>query len=953
MAQATHKLILITSILLLSIPGFSQPKATSLQKADKLYNEAEKLFDNYQDSLAFIKFRQAREAYLETDTIVPNLAEACFGMGILYQTNQQFRQAIDAYKEFIFFHQQLDSEADSIFFQPMVLIGTNYTYLNQFDSAYAYYSLADTLLISYPDIPSTQTLRFYSEMGYLFLSFGNYVQSINYYEKALSILDYDAGSINRQNIDAVNRFVRYTNNIANSMSKLGRQQEALVKLKELIKYGIQKDALSQHIASLYLQLERPDSARIYLEKIDVSSISTSEKANYYNNLGTAYSLAGNYTASLSNFDKAKRISFSSFGKKNDWLGIAYAGKGKVYELQNNFPQALAQYQLAIQSLHFDFNTPDIYQNPADLSYAASPLLLFKTLQQKAYAFGQYFAQTKKTANLEASLQTYQLAFELAARIRKSYDSDEAKLFFTNTVAPVYEEAISTAYQLFSQTGKRNFLESALALAEQSKAAVLAENLRDLDIKQVPGIPASLLRKEKELKLNISALNIRLVETTDTVLKETYRDRLRDNEIELAKTLKEFENNKQYYQLKYDTSSVKISQLQQVLDNNTTLVEYFMGKKNVYVFVITHTTFEVKQLPLTDTFEQEWQALYQNLYRANPGSRYKGDAPAYRLYKQLFSPVKDLLDGNQHLIIIPDKELAYLPFEALVTDEKTNKYLIEDYSISYAYSGKLLQNARQQNPAAVELSILSMAPFIMENNYQESLLRGDVLDPLYASRNEVNQVGGQIYLAKAATKEAFLRQAAKYDIIHLATHAKADNENPLHSFIAFYPHTDSLTSYRLYAQELYNLRLGKLKLIVLSACETNSGKLIQGEGVMSLARAFAYAGCPNIVTTLWKAEDKTSADISVRMHGYLRAGKAKDEALRQAKLDYIGSQTHVSTRSPVYWANFIFIGDHTPLYQDNASLWWMLSVLLVCLAAIAVWVYARHRKSTKILTMIKD
>lgn len=953
MGQVKSILSVCIGIFLISIHAFSQSKPGSVQQADKLYQEAEQLYDNFQDSLAFIKFQEAKVAYLKNGTIVTKLADACFLMGVIYQTNQQFTQAIGSYKEFIYFNSKINPVIDSINFEPYVLVGSCFNLLNQFDSAYAYYKKAEALLAPYPLIPEDQKMRFYSDMGSLFHLTGNYVQSINYFEKALSILNHPSQTQDKQDPDMTIRYVRYTNNIASSLNKLGRQQEAIYKLKNLITYNIQTDDLFQHLASLYLYLEKPDSAKIYLDKINVSAISKRAIINYFNSLGDVYNQKSNYHEALANFDKARQVTLASFGKKNDRLGITYAGKGKVYELQNNFPQALVQYQLAIQCLHFDFNSPDIYKNPADLSHAASPLLLFKTLQQKAHALRQYFAQTKKTTDLETSLQTYQLAFDLAARIRKSYDSDEAKLFFTNTVAPVYEEAISTAYQLFSQTGKRDFLESALVLAEQSKAAVLAENLRDLDIKQVPGIPASLLGKEKELKLNISALNIRLVETTDTVLKETYRDRLRDTEIELAKTLKEFENNKQYYQLKYDTSSVKVSQLQQVLDKNTTLVEYFMGKKNVYVFVITHTTFEVKQLPLTDTFEQDWQALYQNLYRANPGSRYKGDAPAYRLYKQLFSPVKDLLAGNQHLIIIPDKQLAYLPFEALVTDEKTNEYLIEDYSISYAYSGKLLQNARQQNPAAEELTILSMAPFVTENNYQESLLRGDVLDPLYASRNEVNQVGGQIYLAKAATKEAFLRQAAKYDIIHLATHAKADNQNPLHSFIAFYPHTDSLTSYRLYAQELYNLRLDKLKLIVLSACETSSGKLIQGEGVMSLARAFAYAGCPNIVTTLWKAEDKTTADISVRMHGYLRAGKSKDEALRQAKLDYIGSQTHVSTRSPVYWANFIFIGDHTPLYQDNASLWWMLSVLLACLAAIAVWVYARHRKSTKILTMIND
>jgi CHAT domain-containing protein len=938
-------LFLIAAICCLFAKASAQQQA-ALKEADRIYQEAEKLYNLQQDSLALIKLQQAKKAYLATGTVVPKVANICFGMGVIYYEKQDFTQAIRSYKEYIAISRKINPHVDSIFLQPLVLIGTCFTNLNRYDSAYAYYKQAEHLLQRYPQLPLNQQLRFHNETGSLLYLFGNYTQSINHFEKALNLLEHHMLSKAQPSRDDTNRYVIYNNNIAGAMGKMGQYQRAINRTKKLIKYGLIQNKLYQHIASLYLQLEKPDSAKIYLEKIDIPSISTSEKANYYTNLGTVHSLTDNYQEALINFDKAQQISLASFGKKNGWLGNAYSGKGKVYESQKKWKEALAHYQLAIQALHFTFNSADIYRNPVDLSHAASPLLLFKTLQQKAHAFRQYFAQTRKLTDLEASLQTYQLAFELANRIRKSYDSDEAKLFFTNTVAPVYEEAIGTAYRLYQQTGEKVYLESALALAEQSKAAVLAESLRELEIKQVPGIPASLLRREKELQLNISALNIRLVETTDSVRKETYRDRLRDSEIELAKTVKAFENNKQYYQLKYDTSSVHVSQLQKMLDTRTALVEYFTGRQHMYVFVVTPQSFEVKQLPLPATFQQDWQVLYQNLYQSSAGSRYKGDAPAYRLHQQVFSPVADLLAGKQHLIIVPDKELSYLPFEALVTDEKTNQYLLRDYSISYAYSGKLLLNASGHKAATGELSILAMAPFVTGNPYEQNLIRGDVLDPLYASLDEVKQVGGQIYLAQAATKEEFLRQAANHDIIHLATHAKADNQDPLNSFIAFYPHTDSLTSYRLYAQELYNMHLEKLKLIVLSACETNSGKLIQGEGVMSLARAFAYAGCPSIVTTLWKADDKTSADISVRMHGYLKEGKSKDEALRQAKLDYIASQTHIARRSPVYWANFIFIGDHSAIYPDNSFPWWLPGALAAGLTVLLLWLAARRTRRHK-------
>ncbi|MBC7924005.1 MAG: CHAT domain-containing protein, partial [Ferruginibacter sp.] len=146
---------------------------------------------------------------------------------------------------------------------------------------------------------------------------------------------------------------------------------------------------------------------------------------------------------------------------------------------------------------------------------------------------------------------------------------------------------------------------------------------------------------------------------------------------------------------------------------------------------------------------------------------------------------------------------------------------------------------------------------------------------------------------------------------------------------------------LYAREIYNLVLNNAKLVVLSACETGNGQLVRGEGVMSLARAFAYAGCPNIVTTLWKADDQSTADITARMHAYLRAGETKDEALRRAKLDYRREQTDPRRQSPLYWANFVFIGDAVPLRARPSWEGWALGGL--SLAALLGWEYRRRSR----------
>ena len=218
--------------------------------------------------------------------------------------------------------------------------------------------------------------------------------------------------------------------------------------------------------------------------------------------------------------------------------------------------------------------------------------------------------------------------------------------------------------------------------------------------------------------------------------------------------------------------------------------------------------------------------------------------------------------------------------------------------------------------------MSFAPFSTQV-YKDS--SGNTLSRLPASREEISNLEGKAFIDSAATKANFLQSVNHFSIVHLATHASVDNEDPSRSFIAFYPNT---SDYKLYAQEIYNLNLDSTQLVILSACETGAGKLIKGEGLMSLSRAFAYAGCPNIITSLWKAEDNTTAFITQRLHYYLDKKFTKDKALQQAKLDLLNNkEIDPRFKSPEYWAHLIFIGNYEPR-QDSSNWWWVATIILI-------------------------
>ena len=141
-------------------------------------------------------------------------------------------------------------------------------------------------------------------------------------------------------------------------------------------------------------------------------------------------------------------------------------------------------------------------------------------------------------------------------------------------------------------------------------------------------------------------------------------------------------------------------------------------------------------------------------------------------------------------------------------------------------------------------------------------------------------------------------------MHLATHAVANQDTTDFSYIAFYPQENN-TDHLLYTQEIYNLNLQKTDLVILSACETGAGQLIKGEGILSLSRAFAYAGCPNIITSLWKADDFSTAYLTTQVHRYLQEGLSVSKAVQLAKVDYLNDQSiNPRLKQPYYWAHRI-------------------------------------------------
>jgi CHAT domain-containing protein len=198
------------------------------------------------------------------------------------------------------------------------------------------------------------------------------------------------------------------------------------------------------------------------------------------------------------------------------------------------------------------------------------------------------------------------------------------------------------------------------------------------------------------------------------------------------------------------------------------------------------------------------------------------------------------------------------------------------------------------------------------------------------KSAASVVQSELYLRGDATEDAFKTNAGRFGIIHLATHVILDDKEPLYSKFVFTKNPASGEDGYLHLYELYNLRL-RANLAVLSACQTGIGKNVKGEGMMSLARGFAYAGCPSVVMSLWSIDDKATSMVVSGFYNGLAQGKPKDVALRDAKLTLIHSRDPILS-NPYYWAGLVVIGNTEPIALnqpgDDGAYWFFVVLAFI-------------------------
>lgn len=753
--------------------------------------------------------------------------------------------------------------------------------------------------------------------------------------------------------------------------------------------------LYSNLGLVYLAQRKLDKSELMLKKAIAIQRTKQDDvradlALSYSFLGTVYQLRDQFDRALQYQKMALELQYAVFGLYHPNIGSTLGSISQVYRhlkqldksLQYNL-KSLAVYRKIYNEVHLDIAScyneiGKIYEQMDQLD---SAVIYFKQALEidlqtigeghpwVIWDYNKIGSIHEALGNQAAAIEYYEKGIFGLDSLRMSMPTTSTKKHHINKRYNVFEHAIQASLLLGQHEDDDERLKRCFFYSEKSKSNILLETLNQFDSLTFQGVPKEMLAREHDLKRQLAKVEKQrfselqkgiekdpsLLSTFDSVLFV-----LRHEYSDLLLTLQR--KYPSYHQLKYQVEVLGVEELQRdLLAPEQALLEYFVGDDHLYLFLVKPDDYQVISIPLDFSLDTWVAQMRKGLYEYHLSAHHAKNAYrvsmdtfahyAHRLYQKLIGPVAELLP--EQLIIVPDGILGYIPFDVLLTSPpddnytfKSHDYLLRKHQISYSYSATLLEEMRQPSRRKPTYNVLAIAPFFGDHNpsYADLMTRRNALEPLTFNVPEASQVSallkGKLLSGTDASKEQFLKFSPNFRYLHLATHGKANDEHSDYSYLAFTPLGDSLSDYRLYVKELYNLRLNA-DMVVLSACETGIGELQRGEGIISLARGFSYAGAKSIITSLWSVNDAASQELMINFYTYLKNGLTKDAALRQARLDYLDVHTHDEAH-PYYWAAFIPIGNMAEIETGSDWKWIVIALILAILTAIFFWKRSQSR-----------
>lgn len=742
--------------------------------------------------------------------------------------------------------------------------------------------------------------------------------------------------------------------------KLGKEYAASAAEKEA-PGGLIYASVSLHWnVNALLALSRYDDA----EKLLLEKIKEDQKTHNQNRLGTLYEQLAEVFAFEKQYKKSLFYFQEAFNKEQangntivGWTILNNIGYF-IYYLNYNLDSALYYYRkalaiknkdasqdklYALESLNTLNSIADVfvrkglfdsafryYQLAFDqIKPGANEDLVFKISQDELNGFGkiryltnlfistgtayhQYYRATGDVKALQKAIHIYKLTDGLLDRIKAGQVETESKLFWRGDIRRLYEQAIQASFS-------NNNIAEAFYFFEKSRAVILNDQLNEQR-----WVGEADISKQTQMKLKIKLLQDEVA--TNTISPE----RRKELENDLFNSKQELDaliegirfKNPLYYQNFIDSTRITIEDVKsRILTSHQAFIEIYAGDSAIYELILLKGKNYFKTINKAEF--DSLSRLYL-VYISDPVVNNSHFNDFVRVSSQLFF----LFFGNisipaGRMIISPDGR--YFPFESLITSSKNGKikYFLQDHSVTYTYSARYMLNNFGNDVNVANKKFIGFAPVEFHDRSLVDLAGSDVsLERLQS------YFGGERLVKENASRANFLQQFYSYQIIQLYTHA-SDNGPNGEPIIWFADSTLSLS-------DLVYEHRPSTKLIVLSACETGSGKIYKGEGIFNFNRGFAALGIPSSISSLWSVDNKSSYRITELFYKHLAEGQPIDIALQKAKVDFISSEDQ-GRQMPYYWAASIFVGmDESFITPKRVG--WKSSLLIISIVGVVILLF---------------
>ena len=780
-----------------------------------------------------------------------------------------------------------------------------------------------------------KTLNF---SAFVYSSLGENQNALKYLDRSLALLQVTGNRLEEAGVLATIGRIHAT--MGEPRSAVANLEKALALARALKNKPFETYAL-QIAAFAYRDLGELRKAIDYystacsLYDVDKNQI---EKAGILAEIASIHASLGEPDKAINKIEQALRFGRDSDDRRGEACTLSRIGG--IYSSMNKVAEATSALERALSMHRAGADKPN------------EALTLYRLAQVEQLRGRPETAR----ANIEA-------AITIIEDIRNRISNQYVRTSFSASSRNYYQLYIEVLMELHRRAPQAGYDAIAFQVSERGRARSLLESLAESHAEIRKGADPALLDRERltQQRLNAKAeslirlLNEKHTPEQERELRNEVEDRLNDyREVEAQIR----ESSPRYAALKQPKAmSVKDIQ-EQVLDENTLLLEYSLADKRSYLFVLGRTTIKSYELPSREEIERDARQVYEVLVS-------KADAlypnALATLSRKLLGPIAGEL-SDKRLLVVSDGALQYVPFAALPdprvhpkrfakTNGVRNKYapMIARHEIITLPSASVLALQRQelsQRAAAPKKLVVIADPVFnkddgriigkTENSINRSGLRaegapqGTLLSEIERSANDLSITSFERLplsrreaevITKPLPKDQCLTvldfaanhglaispELSKYQIVHFATHSLLNNEHPELSGVVL-----SLVDEKgrpqngfLRLNEVYNLNL-EADLVVLSACQTALGKEIKGDGLVGLTRGFMYAGARRVVASLWKVSDKATSELMSRFYNtMLQEGIRPSAALRTAQLSMLKDKQWAAA---YYWAGFVLQGD---------------------------------------------